>query len=122
MERFPKVLEEIRPDPTWSAETRAQSRWCADKPNWVCAPMSKAKDELTQASAVLPAEARTALARVAAAQGDVSGAMQEAEQIAAAYPSAAVAWVLKGDLLRLKGAEDDAIKSYRRPMLPLPPM
>lgn len=120
LERFPKVLEEIRPDPAWSAEARANVAMVRGQAELGLLAYERARDEFAQASAVLPNEARIGLARVTAARGDVSGAMQEADQVIAAQPATAAAWILKGDLLRVQGKEDDAIKAYQRAVAAAP--
>src|SRR5258706_5639172 len=61
-----------------------------------------------------PVDAELGLAHVAAAGGDIASAQKMVEQILAAAPASAPAWLLKGDLLAMKLQPEQALAEYQQ--------
>ena len=76
----------------------------------------KAKASFESAIAARPDQtnAHIGLARVHAASGNLEETTRIIDELNAKQPNSADAWQFKGDLLRLGGSDDDALKAYLR--------
>lgn len=73
----------------------------------------EARTQFTIARNDLPGPAMIGIARVMALEGDADGSRQLIDEATAKYPNTVEAWIAKGDSLRGRGKDDEAIAAYR---------
>ena len=100
MQKYRQILAEIEPNSQFNAESRADISLLRGRAEMELGAFKDAKADFSLALPGKPGEAKLGLAQVAAAKRDTADAYKLVDEVLAATPSNADAWLVKGDFLR----------------------